>query len=331
MLSTRRLLLLAFAAPLSFAACGGDDGDDDTVIPEGTHHGYVVSKVSAIPAAPNMPSDPGFGLDLGSRTSSQPDGRIDNNLGFALTILSGLNEALNVQATLDTAVNEGSVILLADVQTKDFVNSNAGFTLKFGSNPNPMACNTDRTTCGLHLKGGASFQVASNSPNNALLGGKLMNGAFDGGPGELSLQITIGNTTPILLPLVHARVRVTSVSETSLKALIGGLITIADLRVHVGEALALSVATLVQDGCTELDPANPPNCGCSGLAKTVMDLIDGDTGTAKDCKISGEEILANPATATYTSADSCSMATCSAADAVSVGLNIEAVAATFPL
>jgi hypothetical protein len=184
--------------------------------------------------------------------------------------------------------------------------------------------------CGLHLKGGASFQVATNSPSNALLGGKLANGAFDGGPGAISLQITIGNTTPIVLPLVRARVKVTSVSETSLKALVGGLITAEDLRIHVGGPLALSVASLVQDGCTDL--ASPPGCGCSGLAKTVMDLIDGDIpGTTKDCMISGEEILANPATASYTTPDGCSMATCTAADAVSVALNIEAVAATFPL
>jgi hypothetical protein len=329
MFSTHRFLLLALAAPLALVACGGGDDDDDVIIPEGTHHGYVVSKVAVVPDPPHQASDQGYGLDLGSKTSSQLDGRIDNNLGFALTILSGLNEALNVQATLDTAVNEGSVILLADVQTKDFANSNAGFGIKFGTNPNPAPCNGDMTVCGLHLQGGASFQVAPGSPSNALLGGKLTNGAFDGGPGQLSLQITIGNTTPILLPLVHARVKVTSVSETSLKALVGGLITVADLRTNVGQPLALSVASLVQDGCTDL--TNPPGCGCSGLAKTVMDLIDGDTGTAKDCMISGEEILANPATASYTMPDGCSMATCSAADAISVGINIEAVAATFPL
>lgn len=333
MLSTRWLLLAALAAPLTLVACGGGDDDDGgTVTPEGTHHGYVVSKVSAIPAPPHMANDPGYGLDLGSKTSSMPDGRIDNNLGLALTILSGANAALDVQATLDAAVNQGSVILLADFQSKDFANSNAGFGVKFGSNPNPPACSsTADTTCGHHLMGGASFQVATNSPNDSLLGGKLVNGAFEGGPGQLSLQITIGNTTPIVLPLVHARVKVTSVSETSLKALVGGLITAADLKSGVGESLAASVGALLQGSCTEISPPHPPDCGCTDLAKFLMNLLDGDTQTTPDCKITAEEILANPATATYTTPDGCSMNTCAAADAISVGLNIEAVAATFPL
>jgi hypothetical protein len=326
--SLRTLLLVALAAPLTLVACGGGDDDDGPVTPEGTHHGYVVSKVAVVPASPHTPTDPGYGLDLGGKTSSELDGRIDNNLGFALTVLSGLNEALDVQATLDTAVNEGGVILLVDFQSKDFANSNAGFGLKFGSEPNPAACNPD-LTCGHHLMGGASFKVASNSPNNALLGGKLVSGVFDGGPGQVSLQITIGSTTPILLPLIQARVKVTSVSDTGLKALVGGLITAADLKTHVGEALALSIKTLLQDSCTDL--ANPPGCGCTGLAMTIMGLLDGDTGTAKDCQISADEILANPATAAYTRPDVCSMSTCSAPDAVSVGLNIEAVKATFPM
>jgi hypothetical protein len=330
MLLTPRLLLLALAAPLALVACGGGgDDDEEIIIPEGTHHGYVVSKVSVVPAPPAQANDVGYGLDLGSKTSSMLDGRIDNNLGLALTFLSGLNAALDVEATLTTAVNEGDVILLADVQTKDFVNSNAGFGLKFGTSPNPAPCNNDMTMCGLHLKGGASFQVAQNSPNNALLGGKLSNGAFDGGPGALTLQITIGSTTPILLPLVRARVKVTSASETSVKALIGGMITAADLKTHVGGALELSVAALLAGACTALD--SPPGCGCVDLAETLMMLLDGDNGTTRDCRVSADEIIAFPGTATYLSPDSCSMATCSAADAISVGLNIEAVAATFPL
>jgi hypothetical protein len=332
MLSTRRLLLVALAAPLTLVACGGGGDDDEIVVPEGTHRGYVVSKVSVVPTAPNVPTDPGYGLDLGSKTSAMLDGRIDNNLGYALTILSGLSMDLDVQGTLTTAVTHGNVILLVDFQTKDFASSNAGFGLKFGSDPMPAACTSSAdTTCGHHLAGGATFKVATNSPNNALLGGRLANGAMDGGPGEISLQITIGNTTPILLPLVHARVKVTAASDTGLKALIGGLITAADLKANVGESLAMSIKALLVAGCTQLEPPSLPDCGCTGLAKTVLNLLDGDTQTALDCKISAEEVLANPATATYTTPDGCSKDTCTTPDALSVGLNIEAVPATFPL
>jgi hypothetical protein len=328
MLPIRSLLLAALAVPLTLVACGGDDGDSNgTVVPEGTHHQYVVSKTSVVPTGQHTAIEPGYGLDLGSKTSGTPDGRIDNNLGLGLTILSGLSMDLDVQGTLDTAINQGNVILLVDFQSKDFMNSNAGFGVKFGASPNPPACSdANDTTCGHHLTGSASFQVASNSPDDALLAGKLTNGAFDGGPGELSLQITIGNTTPILLPLVHARVKVTSVSATGLKALIGGVITAADLKTHVGGALQASVAPVITAGCTS---TTPPECGCTGLAATIMMVADGADGTAADCVVSGQELLSNRATGTYTTPDLCSMDTCTAPDAVSVGLNIEAVSATF--
>jgi hypothetical protein len=330
MLPIRSLPIASLAFPLILAACGGGD-DDSTVTPEGTHHQYVVSKATVIPPAPHDPTEPGYGLDLGSKTSATLDGRIDNNLGKALQILGSVNAALDGQVTLDTAVAQGTVILLVDFQSKDFMNSNAGFSIKFGASPNPPACaDANDMTCGHHLMGGASFQLASNSPNGDVAG-KLANGVFEGGPGDLALQITIGSTTPILLPLVRARVKITSVSDTSLKALVGGLITAQDLKTNVGGALEGPIAQLLTTSCTGLNPPMPPNCGCTGLAMTLISLIDGDTGTTRDCQITGEEILANPGTSTYTSPDGCSMDTCTAADAVSVGLNIEAVAATFPM
>src|ERR1041384_8158877 len=225
MLPIRSLPIFALAVPLILVACGGGDDDDGTVTPEGTHHQYVVSKTTVVPPPPHTPTEPGYGLDLGSKTSGMLDGRIENNLGLALSIISGI-PGLDVQATVNTAIATGGIILLADFQSKDFMNSNAGFTIKFGTSPNPPACtDANDMTCGHHLTGSASCSIATNSPNDALLAGKLTNGTFEGGPGELSLLITIGSATPILMPLVHARVKVTEVSATGLKALIGGVIT----------------------------------------------------------------------------------------------------------
>jgi hypothetical protein len=328
MLPIRSLPVFALAIPLMLAACGGGDDDDDGMVtPEGTHHQYVVSKTTVVPPPPHTPTEPGYGLDLGSKTSATLDGRIENNLGLALSIISGI-PGLDVQATVNTAIATGGIILLADFQSKDFMNSNAGFTIKFGASPNPAACtDANDMTCGHHLTGSASFSIANNSPNDALLAGKLTNGTFEGGPGELSLLITIGSATPILMPLVHARVKVTEVSATGLKALIGGVITATALRDNVGVALQASVAPVVETGCT--DKTHPPACGCTGLAMQLMTIADGADGTAPDCAISAQELLSNRATGIYTTPDSCSMDTCAAADAVSVGINIEAVSATF--
>jgi hypothetical protein len=328
---TNRLLLLtaACALPLATVACGGSD-DGDTITPEGTHHGYVVSKATAVPALGHMPIE--LGIDVGSKTGATLDGKPENQLGDALQFLATINAGLNIQTSIDGAIAQGTILLLLDFQSKDFVNSNAGLGVKFGATPMPPACSGQAdTVCGNHLKGGASFTVAASSPHDALLGGKLANGAFNGGPGELSLEIAFGSTEPILLPLHHARAKVTSVSATALSGTIGGVITVGELHDSVGAGIQKSVTGFLAAGCTALD--SPPGCGCTDLAATVMMLIDGQTAAepTPDCKLSIDELVNNPVISDYLKPDACSMDTCSAPDALSVGIQINAVAATFPM
>jgi hypothetical protein len=174
--------------------------------------------------------------------------------------------------------------------------------------------------------GGASFQLASNSPADAALAGKLQGGTFNGGPGEISLAIAIGTTDPIVLPLVHARARATSISDTGISVIVGGLLSIDDLRSSVGEALQKSVTAYLAANCTN---QTPPGCGCSGLAGDVITLLDGSTGTPADCKVSVDELLGNPVVGPLLSADSCSTNSCTAPDSISVGIKLDAVPATF--
>lgn len=325
--STRPLLVAAAGGLLlSVVACGGDG--NETIIPEGAHHGYVVSKTYVVP--PRGGSTTEYAIDLGTAKSAELDGRPDNQLGDALNTLATINMDLNAQPVIDTAVARGDIILLVDFQSKDFSNSNAGFGIRFGTNPTPAACNgaTD-TTCGRHLAGGAMFQLAANSPDDALLGGKLTNGTFDGGPGEILLQIAIGSTEPILVPLQHARAKVTSVSESSLTAFIGGLLTVADLKTHVGAALQTTVTAFIAENCSSLD--SPPLCGCTGLAIVVMDRADGSDGTTPNCMITVDELLNTPGIADQLEPDACSKETCAESDALSFGIKIDAVAATFPM
>src|SRR5579859_4865306 len=106
---------VACALPLSLVACGSSDNSDAPPIPEGAHYGYVISQAS-IPTTTKEVTD--FGLDLGSKTSSKQDGVVDNQLGQALSFLSGM---VNIQGTVTTAIDQGDIILLVDVQTADLM------------------------------------------------------------------------------------------------------------------------------------------------------------------------------------------------------------------
>ena len=106
------LLAAALVLPSLLAACGGDD--EGNVVPEGTHYHYVANKVF-VPTTNTQARE--YGLDLNK------DGTVDNQLGMVLSTLGSMG--FDIQTTIDTAVAEGSIILLADFQTKDFTNTTA--------------------------------------------------------------------------------------------------------------------------------------------------------------------------------------------------------------
>jgi hypothetical protein len=335
MLTNRSLLLAtACALPFSLVACGGSDSGGGTVTPTGTHYGYVVNKANVVPTAVQGQTFIDLGLDLGSPTSSKQDGKVDNSLGQALGALAALG--FGVQATVDTAINTGAIILLVDFQTTDFTNAAAaGFEVKFGTTPNPPACaNAQDTVCGGHLKGGATIAVSPDSPSDAALSGKVVNGTFNGDPGNLGLSIVIGDATaPINLNLVHARAQATGITADGMTAKVGGLVTQTELQTSIAPAILTSVNNLLAaDGCkADGDPKATPACGCTGTSQAVsiiLSSIDGDLGDPKDCKITVQELLGFQALQTVLKLDSCSTDSCSAPDSYSIGVAVTAVKAT---
>lgn len=309
------------ALPLSIVACGGSS--DSTITPQGPHNGYVVSSV-LVPTSDAQTRQ--YGLDLGSKLSSKQDGLIDNALGAALAGLTMLN--FDIQGTINTAVDQGNIILLLDVQTKDFTTSSAaGFGVKLGAMPNPPACNgSGDTVCRHHLTGSASFQLAADSPTDAVVAGKIASGSFTGGPGDLTLEIALGvASAPLKLNLLRARAQVTGISETGImSAIIGGLVTQDELNNQIGPAIQVQVAGILTRDCTPAGP--PPGCGCHGTGAT---LIAFDSNA--DCMLSTTEILTNPVVKGLLQPDSCSTDSCKAADSLSIGIKVQAVKATFPM
>lgn len=310
------------ALPLSIAACGGSSDNGGTTA-EGTHYGYVVSKASV----PSMPGqDTQFGLDLGAKTSSQPDGIVDNAIGRVFLTLTMLQ--FDIQGTINTAVDQGNILLLLDFQTTDFTNAGAaGLEVKLGANPMPAACSsaTD-TTCRHHLDGSGKFDLAPDSPTDSLVTGKIAGGTFTGGPGNLTLQIAIGSTTPIKLDLTHARATATSISPTGMTAVLGGVVTVDQLTTQVGPPLQTAVTAIFDRDCTKTGA----NCGCKAgstglLIENIVDTMP------KDCAISVDELFGNTVVKPMLQPDSCSKDTCAMADALSIGIKVEAVKATFPM
>jgi hypothetical protein len=310
----------------SIVACGGDDG---VIIPEGDHYHYV-AKTVLLPTNNTQARE--YGLDLNG------DKTVDNQLGMVLSALGGMG--LDVQSTIDTAVAEGSIVLLVDFQTKDFTATTAaGIQVFLGDSDQitPAACNgsadvynpTTKTGCQHHLDGTGMFAIDAQSPSNAALGGKIVAGTFNGGPGDLSLQIALGGTDAIQLDLIGARVKASSISDamigsgTSGGIVVGGAITKSDIDTKVIPAIHSQLAPLIMRDCDDL--GNPTGgCGCANdsTGKTLLSLFDTNP---KNCEVTVEEISGNQLVASLLSPD----VSIDGKMALSLGIKATAIKATY--
>jgi hypothetical protein len=262
-------------------------------------------------------------------------------------VLSTLGSmGFDIQTTIDKAVAEGSIILLADFQTKDFTNTTAaGIQVFLGDMEMPAACNagevfneTTHTGCGHHLDGTGSFSIAANSPTNAALGGKIVNGTFTGGPGNLSLQIALGGTDAIQLDLIGARAKASSISETGIGSgtsggvVFAGAISKDDIDMKVIPAIQKQLVPIIERDCCgaatspqpTCDPNATPACGCmaDSTGKTILGLFD---TTPKDCTVTVDEIKNNSLIVSLLSPD----VTINGKMALSLGIKATAVKATY--
>src|SRR3569623_1875339 len=235
----KRLLLL-------LAACGSSSPKmpDARVIdappdaPPVPHIAYVVNALTW-PTTANEARTVGFDLD--------GNGTIDDQFGATLAALRSQG-GLDVQTPTDTAIAHGVSITLADVQAPDLSAPSAGFTLYAGTNPKPAPCagSTD-TSCGHHLTGTGSFDVAA-MPRDTPIVGPIASSVYAGGPGHLTLPVYAACGTPALITLLAAHVQFTLSANGLMQGRLGGAIAMTDLDAKLYPAMAQGyTATLARD------------------------------------------------------------------------------------
>ncbi len=319
--------------PMSLIACGSSGGDN-TITPEGMHYHFVMDSAT-VPA--NSAQARMDGLDLNG------DGTVDNQLGDVLATLAG--QGFKIQDTLTQAVNEGSIVLLGDYQAPDITMDTvtAGFQVLLGNGasaptgaPVPAPCNGSAdTTCRLQFAGNGMFTVAADSPTDASLGGKTINGTFNGGPGTISLQIALGSTAPIELDLIGARAQLSGLSATGITSgILAGALSQDDLNNKVIPAIHDQLEPLIQRDCCGLatspggatcNAAATPACGCTAGSTGAQIISLFDTAIPKDCAVSIMEITTNGFIESLLAPD----VTIGGVMALSLGVKVTAVGATY--
>lgn len=158
-----------------------------TVDPNGTNHTYVVDSVK-LPVKAGEGTK--YGLDLDG------DAKVDNALGQILSALSSAagSGSFDLQPTIDGQVNSGSIILLANVKATALdMATGVALQVYLGTNASPAPCTDplDETTCGKHLAGTGTFDVDATGPTDATMVGKIIGGQFTGGPGKVTLKLSL--------------------------------------------------------------------------------------------------------------------------------------------
>jgi hypothetical protein len=326
-----KTLLLTALLPVSLVACGSSSSGDTQPTPAGTHYQYVISSVTA---PTGEQSEQIIRVD-NNHKPVETGGQLVNALGGLLGTLKSLGN-VDVQTPLNTAVNDGAIILLADVQTADFMNTTAaGFEVFIGSNAMPPPCNgSSDTVCGNQLKGTGTFDATANG--NMALGGKIINGQFTGGGAGDELQIEFqlsagsggGSAAPLMLNLLDAHAQLSTISATGIMTgIVGGAISQDDINNMLIPTVATQIQSQIDSECTGSGSGVAPGCGCpagSGIA-SVLSLLDTNPS---DCHVTAMEIMTNTTVESLLQPDVVT-GSGSAENALSVGIGIAAVAATY--
>lgn len=288
---------LALVLCMPLAACGGSSGDDDggdddggggdcyqnptdpaCIDPAGTDSQYVADTVT-LPATASQAQQLGLDLD------GDPQNRPDNALGQILSTLAAQSDGPGLQESVDEGVATGELIMLLNLRaTSTSTATKAGLWVLLGENPTPAACaSPDDMVCGNHLTGTATFDISADSPPDAALAGQIVGGKFTGGPGQVKLQLSIGEGDPLDLNLIGAKVDVTVGPDGLMSGKVGGAIEDSDLQNNVLPGIVDLLSGSVTEDCPN---TAPPCCTEGSTGETVIDLFDEND----DCMITLEEL-----------------------------------------
>jgi hypothetical protein len=284
-LVNRACAILLSCGALALVGCGGgdDDGGDPPdqmeEDPAGTDHTYVISELK-VPTSANEATQ--LGLDIDG------NGQPDNALGGLLAALAGQAD-LDLNGTVNEQVSSGGIILLANMVATDLsAATGAGLHVYLGDSetamPTPCTDEADPETCGQHLQGTGMFDVKMDY--GAKVVGTIVGGNFTGGPGNITIELALGDAASVPINLIGARASagVTASGLTSGK--LGGALRNEDIHGELIPAVADLIASLL---VTSECGAEPPCCPEDSTGEQILTFFDDND----DCGVTAEELEAN--------------------------------------
>jgi hypothetical protein len=243
--------------------------------PTGEHHQFVIDSIQ-------LPRNAQEAAELGQDVDG--DGTVDNALGQIIQILEAAVNT-DVGALLTSQVDDGTVIILANLQATSLVNAErVGFWILRGGDPLPEPCaDVFDTECRRHLDGAGSFSVLA--ADDAFIGGNIDDGHFlgsDFGTVTLYVPVMVG-APPIEIGVIGAR----AVMRVQGDGLTVGRLAGAITETEVQESLLPQLLALWNQRIAEQCFGTYPDCCPAGTdGAQLVDLFDADGS----CDLSLEEL-----------------------------------------
>jgi len=181
-----------------------------------------------------------FALNIDNDAQQNPD----NKFGELLTLLTSAVPGLELQSTLDQAVDTGQLISLHMVKTDDLLNDpSVSWSVFLGQ----------RTQSEPTFDGSDQFTLDSTTPLNSPIIGSLTNGRFVGGPGAAQVRmVLLGQQIDVDLIGVHLEADFSA--NGCVDGKLGGGVTVEEFRNRLLPALAEGLNQIIKANNTAATP-----------------------------------------------------------------------------
>ena len=254
------LLLLAACSTLQSTPVPTQVPPTPTILPTtGIQYHFVTNKLM-LPTT--QAQTQAFALNVDGDSQQH----VDNMFGTLLTLLASAAPSLELQKTVDQAVNSGQLVSLHVVKADDPLNDpSVSWSIAEGQ----------KTQSTPLFDGSDKFVVDATAPLNVPIVGSLTNGHFTGGPGTAQVQMLLLGQL-IKVDLIGVRIETDLSAKGCANGKLGGGVTVEQFR--------SKLLPTVADGLNQIAKVD------KAVANTLLQAFDSDhNGT-----ITTQELEKNP-------------------------------------
>ncbi|GAB1471693.1 hypothetical protein MASR2M66_25710 [Chloroflexota bacterium] len=225
----------------------------------GVQYQYVTNKL-VLPATRDQTL--AFALNIDGDSKQSPD----NKFGELLSLLTSAAPQLELQSTLDQAVNAGQLVTLHMLQADDFLSDPSVSWFLYLGQPTETAPSFD---------GSDKFTLDTATPLDSPIIGSIINGRFTGGPGSARIRILVLGQQ-VEVDLIGVRLEADVNQNGCVNGILGGGVTAEDFSSKILPAIATGLNQLIKEN----NAATP----------TLLQAFDSDN----DKVITTQELEKNP-------------------------------------